>query len=143
MTTEERNMPAQRNGTEQNGTISARQERVAACLAAGMTKTRAARECRVGLVTIWTWLKQAAFRERLAELRRELVDGAIGRLADLMAGLALDALKRRLEAKDKAGKPAVTLDDIKATFELFLNTTNAADLKARIEELELLQRGSR
>jgi hypothetical protein len=132
----------QGTGSEKNGTVSARQERVAACLAAGMTKSRAARECRVGLVTIWTWLKQPVFRERIAELRRELVDGAIGRLADMMSGLALDALRERLEAKDENGHPTVTLDDIKATFELFLHTTNAADLKARIEELEL-QRGTK
>jgi hypothetical protein len=58
-----------------------------------------------------------------------------------MAGLSLDVLTRRLEAKDEeTGEPRATLDDVKTVFELFINTTNAADLKARIEELE---RGSK
>jgi hypothetical protein len=82
-------------------------------------------------------MTHSAFRERIAELRRELVDRAIGRLSELMAGQALDVLTQRLEGQDtRTGKPTATLDDVKAAFELFINVTDAADLKARIEQLE-------
>jgi hypothetical protein len=81
------------NGTPSGGTaggpgrgLSARQDRVATALAAGRTKAAAARECGVGKVTIWRWLKDPAFRERVAEIRRALLDRAIGRLADVIAG---------------------------------------------------------
>jgi hypothetical protein len=121
-----------RNEKVENGKISARQEVVAACLAAGQTMAATARECRVGVTTIWVWKKQPPFRERLAELRQELVDCAVGRLADMMAGKAADALAKLLRAKSEG----VRLDSVKAVYELFVNVTNAADLKARIEQLE-------
>jgi hypothetical protein len=125
---------------KRNQTISARQERVATCLATGQPVARAARECRVGECTIWAWLKQPPFRERVSELRRELTDRAIGRLADMMAGAAADTLLKLLEAKSDS----VRLDSVKAVYDLFVNVTNAAELKARIEQLEANQpRGPR
>jgi hypothetical protein len=124
-----------RNDKESNGTLSPRQENLASLLAAGWTHARAARECRVGTTTLYRWLKDPAFRARVAELRTELVDRAIGRLADLMGHRAADTLEMLLGAKCDT----VKLDSVKAVFELFLQTTNAADLKARIEALESCQ----
>lgn len=136
-------MSSKRNGTTDNdtlqGSLTERQEAVAACLAIGRTVNAAARECKVGACTIWRWLKVPEFKGRVDELRKELTDRAIGRLADLMAGKALDVLTKRLDAKDKTGKTTATLDDVKAAFDLFLSTTNAAELKARLEALEANQ----
>src|SRR5262249_15135619 len=120
---------------ERNRTVTARQERVAAALAVGRTVAAACRECRVSTGTIWVWMKQPAFRDRIAELRQQLTDRAIGRLADMMAGTAADTLRKLLEAKSDA----IKLDSVKAVYELFVNVTNAADLKARIEQLEVNQ----
>jgi hypothetical protein len=132
--------PSNSKGSKLNERVSARQERVATCLAAGYPVARAARECRVGECTIWGWLKQPAFRERVSELRKELTDRAIGRLADMMAGAAADTLLKLLEAKSDS----VRLDSVKAVYELFVNVTNAADLKDRLERLEANHpRGSR
>jgi hypothetical protein len=127
-------MPPKR--TAENGRVSARQERVACCLAAGYAVAKAARECSVGETTIWAWLKQPAFRERVAALRRELVDRAVGRLADLMANDAADALAKLLNAKSDS----VRLASVRSVFELFVNVTNAAELKDRIEKIEAAQR---
>jgi hypothetical protein len=131
-------MSAKRDGSETNRKgLTARQVRLAACIASGMTDAAACRQCRVGVTTLWTWKKQPAFRERIAELQRELVERAVHRLSDLMAGKALDALTDRLDRTDpETGERVTTLPDICAAFELFINVTNAADLKARIEELE-------
>jgi hypothetical protein len=132
------------NETAQKGTLcerlSPRQETVAALLAAGWTHARAARECRLGNTTLYRWLKVPVFRDRIAELRSDLVDRAIGRLADLMGDRAADTLEALLGAKSDS----VKLDSVKAVFELFLQCTNAAELKARIEALETNQpRGRR
>jgi hypothetical protein len=89
------------------------------------------------MTTLYTWLKDPAFRAKVDELRNELVDRAVGRLAELMAGQALDALTSRLRRKDaETGELVAGLDDIKAAFELFANLSTVADFKARLEKLE-------
>jgi hypothetical protein len=109
---------------------------VAACLAAGRTKAAAARECHVGIATVHRWFRESpAFCKRIDELRTELVDRAVGRLADLMAGAAVDRLSGLLGAESEC----LQLDAVKAVYELFIGIRNAADLKARIEELEANQ----
>jgi transposase len=126
------------NGNERNLTLTARQDRVAALLASGSTVTRTAKECRVSTVTIYEWLKKPAFKERVAELRQTAVDRAIARLSELMGGQALDSLNRLLS--DEETSASVRLDSVKAVFELFINTSNAAELKERLEKLEANQK---
>jgi hypothetical protein len=124
---------SKRIATIGNDKLSPRQDRVAACLAAGRTKAAAARECHVGIATIHRWFRESpAFRKRIDELRTELVDRAVGRLADLMAGAAVDRLASLLGAESES----LRLDAVKAVYELFVHVTNAADLKGRIEQLE-------
>jgi hypothetical protein len=118
-----------------NPTISNRQERVAVALASGRTVAAAARDCRVNADTVWTWMKQPAFQARVAELRQSLTDSAIGRLASMMADQAADALLRLLSAESDV----VALDAVKAVYDLFVNVTNASELKSRIEQLEASQ----
>ena len=128
-------MPA-RKRTVENGKIPERQEQVAALLASGYTQARACRECKVGATTVNRWLKDPAFQQRVSELRRQLTERAIGRLADMMAGEALDTL-RKLLARSKSD--TVKLDAVRTVFEKFLDVTNAAELKDRIERLEAMQ----
>jgi hypothetical protein len=80
-------------------------------------------------------MKQPAFRTHVTELRQQMVNRAIGRLADMMAGAAADTLLKLLDAESDN----VRLDSVKAVYELFVNVSNAADLKARIEALESQQ----
>ena len=78
-----------RDESERNGMLPARQERVAACLAAGKTVARAARECHVGRTTIWMWLRQPVFRARVDELRDLLTERTLGLLAAASADAVL------------------------------------------------------
>jgi hypothetical protein len=120
------------NRNELNLRISARQDAVAACLASGRTIAATARECRVSTVTIWEWKKQEAFRARVAELRELLIDRAVGRLAEMMAGKAAETLEKLLLAKSDH----IRLESVRTIFETFIDVKNAAELKARIEALE-------
>jgi hypothetical protein len=132
-------MTTERNANEPKKTgLSARQERCAALLAAGWRVTDVAKECKASRVTLWTWTTQVpAFRARVDQLRKEITDRAVNRLADLLAGKALDVLEARLDARDEeTGLPVSTVGDVKAVAETLINLTNAADLKARIEALE-------
>jgi hypothetical protein len=130
-------MTAKRAETGRKGALSARMDRVALALAEGWTKARTVRECRVGKTTIDRWMSQEPFRQRVDQLRRQIVDRAVGRLSGLMAKEALNALTARLRRKDaETGELAAGLDDIKAAFELFANVSTVADFKARLEKLE-------
>jgi hypothetical protein len=71
--------------------------------------------------------------ERVAELRKELTERAIGRLADMMATTAAETLARLATS---AKSEQVQLDSAKAVYELFINVTNSADLKSRLEQME-------
>jgi hypothetical protein len=123
--------------------LTARQERIAAAMAAGRIDADICREFKVAVSTLWLWKKQPAFRQRIEELRHQLIDRSIGRLSELMAGKALDVLNKRLDKKDPdTGETSATLDDVKAAFELFVGIKNAADLQSRLEELERRAKGS-
>lgn len=124
-----------RNETEPNGTLSARHEQAASLLASGRTKAETCRLARVGKTTLFRWLKDPTFRERVAELRQEIVDRAVSRLADLMAGKAVDTLTGLLTEKSAA----VRLDSVKAVFDLFVNVTDATDLRQQVEEFKAQQ----
>src|SRR5262249_62391363 len=95
--------PPKRNEAASGRTVrvvlAARQERVAALLAAGWKVAAAAREVGAGKTTVWAWLRQEDFRKRIDELRRELLDAAIGKLADLMAGQAGAVLGESLDPR--------------------------------------------
>jgi transposase-like protein len=125
-------MPDQPEERPRNRRVSNRQERVAAALASGRTVAAAARDCQVNEGTIWEWMKQSGFKDRVAELRQLLTDRTIGRLADLLAGSALDTLVQLLNAESDNLK----LETVKTLFEQFIAVTNSVDLKARLEALE-------
>jgi hypothetical protein len=130
-------MAPEREGSANNGKeLSARQMNMAACLAVGMTKADACRKTKVGMSTLYQWLKQPAFRDKIDELRREVVDRAIGRLADLMSGKAIDVLTARLDRTDPdTGEVAASLDDVKAAFDLFGGLKSNTELQAKLDKL--------
>jgi transposase-like protein len=127
--------PTKRDESRRNQTISARQERVALALAGGRTVAAASRECRVHASTIWAWLKQPEFRSRIAELRQQWLDTAIGRLGELLGQEALDTLKQLLRARSDG----IKLESVKAAFELYTGIVNSTELQARIAQLEASQ----
>ena len=121
----------QRNQMIEIESISSRQDKVALALASGKTNAEAARVCEVGPVTVYRWLKQPAFVQRIEELRHRLVDQAIGRLADMMGGVAADRLLKLFDSKNEA----VRLSAIKLTFDLFIGITNTTEMKGQLQAL--------
>jgi len=109
---------------------------MASLLAVGETKVSACQKCRCGMSTLYDWLKNPAFVAKIDELRREVVDRAIGRLADLMSGKALDRLIQRLDRTDaETGEVACTLDDVKAAFDLYGGLRSNTELAAKLDKL--------
>jgi hypothetical protein len=116
--------------------LSARQDNMAALLASGVTGNEACRRLKVAGSTLVQWRKQAPFLARVEELRREVVDRAIGRLADLMAGKAIDKLIARLDKVNaETGETACTLDDVKCAFDLFGGLKSNTELQAKLDRL--------
>jgi hypothetical protein len=98
-------MVADRNENEKNGKpLTARQERMAAALASGMTDAAACRQCRVGVTTLWSWKKRPEFRGRVAELRRDLTDRTLGLLAEASAEAVLTLLQLATTSESEATK---------------------------------------
>ncbi len=124
------------NTMKEKITISGRQEAAAALLAAGHSVAHTARQCDTSTVTIWRWKKSAEFQQRIEEIRTQTTDRAVGRLAEMMAGKALDKLNDRLDRIDpKTKKPAANLDDIKAVFELFGGLKSNLELQQKLDRL--------
>jgi hypothetical protein len=113
-------------------TLSARQDAVAVAIACGKTVKNAAASIGAGESTVWAWHKQLAFRNRLAELRRELVNRTLNRLADAMAGKALDRLLSLVDSDSSV----MQLHAVREIFDRYVAVEQAAELRARIEQLE-------
>jgi hypothetical protein len=129
-----------RDDSGRNDTLSARQERVAASLAAGSSVAQVSRDCRVGTATIWAWLKLPHFTVRVADLRRQLVDTALGRLSELL-GKAGDTYARLLDAADTP--PRIKLDTANAIYDRFVGLCNFTELRGEIERIKAQLPGSK
>jgi hypothetical protein len=88
----------------------------------------------VGTATIWAWLKLPHFKDRVADLRRQLVDAALGQLSDLLSK-AGDTYARLLDASDTP--PRIKLDTANAVLDRFVGISNFAELKAEIDKLKV------
>src|SRR4051812_4268513 len=127
------------NGPEL-GDLTPKQEMAALALAGGRTQPEAARSAGCGTRTLKTWLHdQPAFGRRVAELRADMTQRALGRLADGMASAAdtLGFLSR------KGKSEMVRLSAARAVLELGNRLREAVDLEARLAALESGQRGVR
>ena len=87
----------ERDQREQNGTLSSRQERLAALLAAGRSGAAAYREARVGTTTLHRWLKSDDFRRAML---RKMMAYALGRSLTLADIAAADGLVPALRARE-------------------------------------------
>lgn len=118
------------------GELSPKQEAAAIALAAGHPLRVAAKQSGAGQRTIKTWTATVpAFGRRVAELRSEMTNRALGRLADGMAGAAdtLGFLAR------KGKSETVRLGAARAILELGNRLREAVELEARIAALESSQ----
>src|SRR4051812_22658841 len=75
-----------------NSTLTARQERALLALLTQTSVHEAAQTAKVGLRTLWAWLKDPTFAEAYRQARQDAVKRAIGRLQQI-ATEAVDALQ--------------------------------------------------
>lgn len=106
-------------------------ELLAAQLAAGATIKDAAAQVGIGEKTAHRRLADPTFRQRIAELRREMTNQAVGRLADAMAEAAGEL--RRLTGSPNEG---IRLRACVALLDQGLKAVALADLDDRIRCIE-------
>jgi hypothetical protein len=104
---------------------------LALALASGLTVGAAARRAGVGERTAYRRLADAAFRARVAALRGEMVERALGRAARGMSAAA-DTLRQLL----KADKESVRQGAARALLELTVRLRESVELEERLAALE-------
>jgi hypothetical protein len=104
---------------------------LALALARGATRQEAGRIAGVSERTVYVRLADPAFRLRVAEFRRAMIDGAIGKLA-VLADKAADVLGQLL------GEPSapIRLRAAASVLEQLTRIREHAELSERLEELE-------
>jgi hypothetical protein len=108
-----------------------RQERTILALLAEPSIEAAAKSAQVADVTIWRWMKQPAFRAKLREARRAVVEAAIGRLQQA-ATEAVSTLQRNLTC----GTPSVEVRAAATILDQAVKAVELFDLAERVEHLE-------
>lgn len=106
-------------------------EQAISALLTSRTHAEAAEAAGISEATLTRWLKEPAFQSAYRDARRQVVEGAIGRIQSA-ASDAVDCLKRNLDA----AKPA---DQIRAALGILdhaIRGIELTDLIVRVEELE-------
>jgi hypothetical protein len=101
-------------------------------LACGATVEAAARQCELGVRTVYRRLDDPAFRARVQEARGELTR----RSAGLLTAAAGESVRTLLSLQKESAPPAVRLGAARAVLELGLKVRELVDLEARIAALE-------
>ena len=108
-------------------------ERAISALLARPTIAQAAKAVGVADSTLRGWMKAPAFRKEYVQARRELLDGAIGRLQSACAE-AVGVL--RDVAQDGKAPPATRVSAAKAILDSSFRGLDVLDLTERLEALE-------
>lgn len=119
---------------EMGGSHETRLEAVAVAIATGATLDEASRQSGAGLTTIKTWLSEnpSPLRQRIAELRSELTERVLGRVASGM----LTAIDTLTELCTTAKSETTRLKASDSMLGHGIQVIEVADLKRRIEALE-------
>lgn len=111
-------------------------------LASGATVRDAAKEARVSERTAYRRLENEEFRRQVGDLRRQMVDGATGRLAQAMGG----AVAVLVTLAESAVSEAARVSAARAVVEFGIRLREAEEFEHRLSELEaaaLAQRNGR
>jgi hypothetical protein len=101
-------------------------------LAGGSTIARAAELAGVSQTTVYTRLKNPDFKAKVAAARREMLDRAIGHLAEGSSEAAIALRHLALSGKSEA----VRLGACRAVLELGTRLRESVEMAADIEELK-------
>jgi hypothetical protein len=107
------------------------EDRALAALLSEPTIAAAATKAGIGESTLLRWMAEPDFKARYRAARRQVVEGAIGRLQQA-ATLAVDALTRNLTC----GIPAVEVGAAKSILDQAIKAVELVDLAERVEALE-------
>jgi hypothetical protein len=129
------------NTTAQNGAVSAsltrRQLRAIAAILDAPSMEAAARRARVGRTTLYTWLREPAFRDELMRRQGEIFDAALARLKCLV-GDAVEGLGELVDADSESVKRAACCDILDAALkvkELHEVDERLTAIEKRLEEM--------
>lgn len=120
-----------KNGPDERGTISRKQEEAIAALLTHRTLEEAALAAGVGSATIWRWMQRPTFRDAYRAARMRTLETAISRLQSTTSE-AVETLRRNLSCGDGG-------DEIKAAMGILSMAFKGAellDLESRISDLE-------
>jgi hypothetical protein len=101
-------------------------------LAGGATAEAAAQKAGVSLRTVRRRLAAPAFRQRLQQVRADMVQ----RTAGALTAAATEAVRTLLELQKPPNPPAVRLAAARAVLDQGLKLREAAELEERLAELE-------
>jgi len=104
---------------------------LAAAIASGLSASAAARQMDLSLSTVNRRTADPEFRQLVTELRREMLNTALGRMSDSMTRAA-DTLVALLDAEE----PHIRLRAARALVILGLRLHESVDLADRVQELE-------
>jgi hypothetical protein len=113
------------------GELSPKQEQAAFAVARGLTNGEVAKQAGAGERTVKTWKALPAFRQRVAEIRAEMTERALGRLTDGL-DFAVTALRKMLTAKSEQSR----MSAIRTLFDVTLKLKEQTELEDRMAALE-------
>lgn len=108
----------------------------AVALAGGKTAKEAAVVAGVSERTVFHWLSDPSFKQRVSELRGEMVGAALGRLSDGLCAAA-DALNELVKQQD----PDVKLKAAVKVIELALRVREQVEIESRLAAVERVIQG--
>ena len=116
-----------------SGTLTAAQEKALAALLSERTVEAAATSAKVGLRTLWRWMKTPAFAAAYREARAMVVSHAISRLQQASAD-AVDTLTAVMN--DQTIPAPARVQAAKTVLEMAVKGTELAELHRRLDDLE-------
>jgi hypothetical protein len=102
-------------------------------LACGATVEAAGRQCGLSERTIYRRLREPDFRQRLQDLRSDMVQ----RTAGTLTAAATEAVRTLLDLQKPAAPPPVRLGAAKAILEIGMKVREVAELEQRLQALEV------
>lgn len=113
--------------------ISAKQEKLIACLLTEKTAGKACEKAGVAVTTYWRWLQQKDFLKEYRWARRSILENTVAKLQSL-SHEAIETLERNLNC----GNPAVEIRCAQIILEQSIKGVDMLDVENRLEMLELL-----
>jgi len=107
-------------------------DRLLLALACGATVEQAARQCGLSESTAYRRLAEPDFRQRLQQIRGDMVQ----RTAGTLTAAATEAVRTLLDLQKPAAPPPVRLGAAKAVLEIGMKVREAAELEERLAALE-------